>query len=224
MKAVSKSCVAVLVTVLGATACQAAQVIVSNSSFEDQALSAGGWTNNTPPGWQEPPPVNGGDSFTEYIAGFSSDGVNHEGIANRSFIFQDLGVPAQPLTSYTLTVGVGNRNDNFTQPGNISRFSLLAGGETGTVIATRDVDASTFADGSFQDFSAIGVTGAAAPAGNLTIRLEVVSTGTPPGNADRAHFDNVRLDASPVPEPSALGVLSAVSVAGLGLGRRRRTA
>jgi hypothetical protein len=221
MESVRKSWVAVLVTLLGATACQGAQVFVTNHSFEDQVLSAGGWTNDTPPGWQEPT-ANGPNSFTEEISFFVADGENHEGIANLSYIFQDLGVPAQPLTNYTLTVGVGNRNDTYSQPGNISRFSLLAGGATGTVIATRDVDASTFPDLSFQDFSATGATTASPPSGNLTIRLEVASTGTPPGNADRGHYDNIRLDATAIPEPSALGAL--VGLAGLGLWRRRRAA
>jgi hypothetical protein len=221
MKSVRKSWLTVLVTLLCASACQGAQVFVSNHSFEDQVLSAGGWTDNTPPGWQEPTP-NGPNSFTEEISLFVADGENHEGIGNLSYIFQDLGVPAQPLTSYTLTVAVGNRNDTYSQPGNISRFSLLAGGENGTVIATRDVDASTFQDLSFMDFSVTGVTAAAAPAGNLTIRLEVASAGTNPVNADRGHFDNVRLDATPIPEPSALGAIGGVSLAGLGLWRRRR--
>jgi MYXO-CTERM domain-containing protein len=214
MKSVGKSWVAVLVTVLSATACQGAAVFVSNSSFEDQALSSGGWTDNTPPGWQEPVP-NAGTSFTERIDGFASDGVNHEGIQTMSYIFQDLGVPAQPLTNYTLTAGVGNRNANFTTATNISRMSLLAGGETGQVIATADVNAFAVPVGTFADFIATGATGATPPAGNLFIRLEVAS-------ADRAHFDNIRLDATPVPEPTALGAL--VGLAALGLRRRRLSA
>jgi hypothetical protein len=214
MKSVRKSWLAVLVTLLGASACQGAQVFVSNHSFEDQVLSAGGWTDNTPPGWQEPVP-NAGTSFTERIDGFTSEGVNHEGIQTMSYIFQDLGVPATPLTNYTLTVGVGNRNANFTTPANISRIDLLAGGENGTVIATADVNAFEVPLGTFADFNVTGATGAVAPSGNLTIRLAVAS-------ADRAHYDNVRLDATPVPEPSVLGSVGGVSLAALGLRRRRR--
>lgn len=210
---------AVAVLLLAAGTVQAAPVTVNNFSFEEPDVGNGGptWSNVTPPGWQEPV-TDGGDSFTEEIPGFASEGEQHEGIQNLYHIWQDLGVPAEPLTIYTLTVGVGNRNDSFTFPGNMSRFSLLAGGPTGTVIATRDVDAETLPDGTFADFSVTGVTAAVAPSGNLTIRLEVASTGPEPALDDRAHFDNVRLDATLIPEPSVVGI---IGLAACGLMARR---
>jgi hypothetical protein len=216
-RSIKSQALSVALLLVAAATAQAAQVTVNNFSFEDPDVGgATTWSNMTPPGWQEPVP-DGPNSFTEEIGGFASEGLQHEGIQNLSYIFQDLGITAQPLTRYTLTAGVGNRNANFTTAVNNSRMSLLAGGENGTVIATADVNASTVPVGTFADFIAMGATGAVAPTGNLTIRLEVTSP-------DRAHFDNIRLDAAPVPEPSALGVLGAMSVAVLGLGRRRRTA
>jgi hypothetical protein len=204
-------CAVALLLTTGAA--QAAPITVNNFSFEDPDVGNGGatWSNVTPPGWQEPT-ADGGDSFTEEIGGFTSHEEQHEGIQNGSFIWQDLGVPAQALTEYTLTVAVGNRNAQYSPPGNVSRFQLLAGGPTGTVIATRDVDASTIGTSTFMDFSAIGATGAAAPTGNLTIRLATAGL-------ERAHFDNIRLDAVPIPEPAT--AVGAVGLAACGLMARR---
>ena len=212
----SHAALGVAVLLLAAATAQAAPVTVNNFSFENPDVGNGGatWSNMTPPGWQEPV-VDGPESFTEEIGGFASEGLQHEGIQSLSRIWQDLGVPAVALTNYTLTVGVGNRNDAFTQAGNISRFQLRAGGPDGVIIATRDVDANEIPDGTFADYNVTGVTTAAVPAGNLTIVLE---QGV--ANPNRAHFDNIRLDATLIPEPSVVGVLG-LAATGLMFRRRR---
>jgi hypothetical protein len=63
------------------------------------------------------------------------------------------------------------------------------------------------------------VSSAAVPAGNLYIWLG--STGSAVGN-DRAHFDNIRLDATPViPEPGTVALFAIGSIGVLVHARRR---
>ncbi len=66
---------------------------VKNASFEDPVQDVGGWTN-VYADWKTPPAA--GDSFVEYIEGFSADGTNHVGIQNGAEVSQDLGIPLVP--------------------------------------------------------------------------------------------------------------------------------
>jgi hypothetical protein len=130
-------------------------------------------------------------------------------------VLQDLGVPVLPNTTYNLTVGVGRRNATFTVSGNESRFGLYAGGDAadgGTLIGDATYDAFPLADLTFVDQTLSVTTGAVVPAGNLFISLR--STGV-----NRAHYDNIRLEA--VPEPSTLA-LASLALLGLVARLRRR--
>jgi hypothetical protein len=63
------------------------------------------------------------------------------------------------------------------------------------------------------------ISGAAVPAGNLYVWLG--STGSAVSN-DRAHFDNIRLDATPViPEPATVALFGIGAVGALAIARRR---
>jgi hypothetical protein len=77
-----------------------------------------------------------------------------------------------------------------------------------------DLDTSTIAPagGTFGDATFSWTTGAVAPVGNLRISIQSL-------NATRLHVDNVRLDATVIPEPAA-GVLGLLGVAFV-LRRRR---
>jgi hypothetical protein len=187
-------------------------IAVNNAGFENPAQASGAWTN-TLPDW-DPPPV-AGDAFIEYINNFNSEGVNHLGMAVNAEVSQDLGVPLAPNTKYTLTVGVGRRNASFTVAGNESRYGLYVGGDAGgggTLVADATYNAFPLSDLTFVDQTLEYTTGAAVPAGNLWVSLR--STG-----ANRAHYDNIRLDATLIPEPSSLVLLG---MGGLGLLRVRR--
>lgn len=198
----------------------AASIPVVNASFEAQALGPGGWSDQTPPGWTEPVP-DGGDSFTEYLSPnfIPLDGLNHQGIQNRSWIAQNLGVPVTPYTDYYLTVDVGRRNASFTAAGNQSRYELWAGapGAVGSVLlAGNTYDAFPLPDLTMVEDTAFGSTGGAVPVGNLWVWLGVLS-------ADRAHFDNVRVDAfTNIPEPSSITLLGLGGAILYGMARRRR--
>lgn len=192
-------------------------VEISNHSFEEPDLTAGGDTwSDANLDWGDDDGASN-DQFTEFIPDFSADGEQHTGVNNSDTdengvidpIMQDLAATYDPNTIYTLTVGVGNR-DGFTSEGNESLLQL-ADASTGNILAEETVDASMIAVGTFEDRSLVYTTGASGePIGN-NIRI-LLGVGDPAGG--RAHFDNVRLDATVIPEPSSVALMI---LAGLGL-------
>lgn len=173
---------------------------LTNPGFESDSLAAGVWTNNKPAGWTEST-LNGPDSFTEHVAGFSFGGNNHEGIQSFSAIWQDTGITLEPNRKYTLIVALGNRDSVSTTSINASTFKLqLNNGGSITTLTTRTVNASTVPAGTFRRFHVTHQTGASVGAGTLRIRLQVDS-------ADRGLFDNVALvSCEPYAKPSGFDV------------------
>lgn len=220
------------IVALGLTAplLHAASITVADHSFEDgSAPNVGDWSDDLSPDWSERDGENNPNAFEEQIADFSADGTNHVGVVSGYYIWQDTGVALQPNTQYTLNIAAGNRL-NQTDPTNLTTYAILAGttnlgtvsyADTASVIAdtaltlaaeTWNASAGTAA-GTFADAPAlVFTTGDTVPAENVTIFLGADGVG-------RSHFDNIRLDATPIPEPSAslIGAL-----AGLMLLRRRR--
>lgn len=220
---------------VGATALlsHGASITVADPGFEinnnGADLPSGGWSNDLSPDWQERGGVGNGDAFEEFIPGFSAEGTDHVGINVGGYLWQDTGVALQPNTTYTLSLAAGNRAGQ-SNAGNITTYSILAGAtnlgvanyataadvvaDNALTLATQTVNATTLtAAGSFAEAPPlVFTTGASVPAQNVVIFLGADGLG-------RSHFDNIRLDASPVPEVSTslLGVL-----AGLVLLRRRR--
>ena len=203
---------------------QAASVPIVNPGFEDDTANAaagGGWTDAQPTGWTDPA---GGDNsnFIENIGGFSSDGSTHLGFDGNEFgaVYQDLSTAWAPNTTYTLTVGVGNRT-NFGA--GVGRFGFGSSLDPAPAALTAfvpslyslDYNTSTVAvaGDTFADAVFSFTTGAVAPAGNIRISVQNVDTAT------RIHVDNFRLDASAVPEPSSLALVGLFS--GLLMRRRR---
>lgn len=208
---------------LTAATTRAASITLTNPGFEDDVLAPGGWSDAIPTGWQDPA---GGDNsnFIEYIAGFSSEGVNHVGFDANEFglVYQDLSTPWAPNTTYTLTFGVGNRNaGNFAAGAGRFGFGSDTEGAPAAfapytpIVYSEDIFTGTFATAAstFADTSISFTTGAAAPAGNIRISVQNLDTGT------RLHVDNFRLDATPIPEPASMATLALA--AGLLIRRRR---
>jgi hypothetical protein len=213
-------------------ASQGAAIAVGDSSFETNAAitAPGGWSDDLSPDWSERDGANNGGSFEEYIAGFSADGNNHVGMNTGVYLWQDTGVAFQPNTTYTLSIAAGNRGGQSAE-GNLTTFGLLndatnlgvanyantaaVTADAGITEASAQYDAfATVTEGAFGDApDLVFTTGAVAPAGNVVVLLGA------DGPAGRSHFDNIRLDATAVPEPASalLGAL-----AGLVLLRRRR--
>lgn len=212
-----------------------ASITIGDSGFEANVggpgaggdLASGGWSNNLSTEWEERDGVDNGASFEEFIPGFSSEGTDHIGVATGYYIWQDTGVALQPNTTYTLTVGVGRRGGQ-TAGGNVSTFAIVSGlTGLGTLANTAAVlaDPITLASGSFDattiatDLTFVDApdlvftTGAVVPSENVVVLLGDNSPG------GRSHFDNIRLDATAIPEPSTslLGMLAI-----FGLMRRRR--
>jgi len=203
---------AFLCVLLFGSAAVADSIDVKLHSFElDPPQDVGGWTNAYPD-WDGP--ATAGDSFVEHIAGFASEGNSHIGLQNASEVSQDLGIPVAANTTYELTVGVGNRNANFSpNDGTLAAtFGLYSGADAedgGTLLGDMTVDAGPLGDSTFADYTASITTGDSV-SGNLFVSLR--NTG-----AGRSHYDNVRL--SVVPEPSSMVLLV---LGGLGLLAQRR--
>jgi hypothetical protein len=152
-----------------------------------------------------------GSSFTEISADVGitgGDGPRHNGQNSNSAANQILNTTFTADTTYTLTIAIGNRTSDVGNPTGIASFGLTADG-TELGIFTQAVSAPN----TFQDFIYTFTTGADAPVGsNIGIRLAATN--------GRGLFDNVRLDATPVPEPST--ALCALIGGSLIMARRRR--
>lgn len=193
-----------------------ASIAVGNYSFEDTTLTAGGWLDGQPPSWTSP--SGNSNNFIEYIVGFVSHGNNHYGMAQGTSAYQELATAWAPYTQYQLVIGVGNRNAGWTAAGNQSSIALEStAAAVGTHVASTFLDSSTLPESTFADVTLTYTTGAVAPAGN--IRIWVGSTGA--AGTGRGHFDNVRLTANPIPEPTGAALL--VLAAGGFCARRRKS-
>ena len=169
----------------------AAPVTVGDSSFEALALADYGYDYHIGPTWTGTNGEYSGGAYLERIPGFSSSGTNYIGVAPSYDVWQDLGVTYQANTRYTLTVGIGNLDSNYTVAGNQSQ--ILLADSTGVVRATgvtaayTAVPLRTFADAPAlifetpNDPSAVG----------KTVRVLLRARGNGYSN-----FDNVRLDAT----------------------------
>ena len=143
---------------------------------------------------------------------------------------QTLAETLQPNTVYSLNVAIGNISSGTAQSGTFFnldgfpgyRVDLLAGGE---LLATDNSSLSgMIGEGQFMDTNVSFTTGAShAQLGqNLQIRLvnlNQIDAGFP--NADlEVDFDNVRLNATAVPEPATSFLLASIGLAWLGLRRK----
>lgn len=143
---------------------------------------------------------------------------------------QTLTETLQPNTTYSLDVAIGNIASGFAQSGSFFdldgfpgyRVDLLAGG----VLLAQDNNSlnSLIPEGEFADTNVSFTSGAdSLPFGaNLEIRLVNLNVVDPLFlDADlEVDFDNVRLTAVSIPEPSSLAMVAIFTTAMLG-GRRR---
>jgi hypothetical protein len=226
-----------LLLALPAERAVAAPVAVTNSSFESPD-AAGAWWNGVPDGWTGSPGLEDSKVFVESIAavGFSGgDGVQYAGLDNiDTYIYQDLGIAFAPNTKYTIDLAGAHRSGRTH--GTVE-FGLFSSDAIGTDVGTpgfMDLQGVWSGSGNpdgddvfnqLRDASAVHAigsgalgdaysytTGSSAPTGNVVLFIRDAT-----GN--RINFDNVRLDATAVPEPASVLLLAGCAM--LAAGRKR---
>jgi hypothetical protein len=214
----SPSLCAAMLAILVATDAKAAPVAVNNFSFEDPVAADAALNTATPTGWT----TSGGSGTwkgvynptnTQFAGATGSPGTlpspangaqaaffQYNGAVG--YLFQNVGA-LLPDTQYTLTAAVGHRLDNSSD---VTAFAGLVNGIdlTGTPLSSNTFAFinGTSTKGVFTDLVASFMTGSSV-SGDLTIAIGVTA-GTNRGNAPQMVMDNVRLDATPIPEPSSI--------------------
>lgn len=154
-----------------------------------------------------------------------SAGAISSGDANLRGIFQTLtGTAFQPNTTYTFTAEVSDRrfgtDDNVTLH-NTVQLSLAGGGTE--VTTGPGAGTFTFAPPAPGSTSLATFTYTTAPSGDPVVGEDITlilrAGGFAGGAVSQTIFDNLTLDATPVPEPASLSLLGVAGVAAL---RRRR--
>ena len=192
---------------------RAASVFIANHSFEDPIApqqSDGFYSKNSITGWLLAR-ANGADqgvidptksqtlTGNDFFYGLQPvpDG-NQVAYNNGGVIHQKLSAVLQPNTRYTLSAYIGRRKA-LTFPAN--NIQLLAGDTGPTTLAISN--SVTPAAGTFQRVTVSYTSGDIGdPLIGKPLQIYLAAFGA------QANFDNVTLDASPIPEPSAiLGLL-----------------
>ena len=176
----TKASVAILATLaaLAASPASATGIAVANNSFEDPSL--GGGFIFDPPGWNATP-GSSGILVSSQFGLANDDGVQNAWL-NAGTLSQTVGVTAVPGVTYVLQVDLSQRPDDVPTIANIFLSigaSLIQG--TGPTLTT----------GQWSTYTAY-FTALAADAGSpITIILQQFE--------HQGEFDNVRLEATPLP-------------------------
>ncbi|CCI38060.1 PEP-CTERM sorting domain-containing protein [Microcystis aeruginosa] len=201
---------------------RAASVTILNPSFEDpiapQQPDGYFYSINDITNW-----VIGGLSDPGYTAGvdkpvnlpntsnvFFTDPIpdgSQVGSSNGRTISQTLSATLQANTQYTLGAYVGRRLILTNVPSGYYNIELLAGS---TVLASNN--SITPLAGEFELVTVNYASGVSDPLIGQALTIRLTSTSQP----HQVNFDNITLDASPIPEPSAILGLLGFGLLGIG--------
>ena len=199
---------AAAMTSLAATSAEAANVVVPNASFEDPDIT--GQTTGIPTGWSRDGANGGMADRVQSTDGDQHIWANGPGAAGPVTFYITLAEPITVGTTYTLTVDVF-QTDNFTgSEATISLYGSDAGFGTALV---ENAGIAPPQNGTLFD-QTVMFTATAGQATGQTLGIALTGSG-----GTQVRFDNVRLDATAVPEPGAMALLG---LGGLGFLTRRR--
>lgn len=210
--------------VLTAAYSNAATITIGNHSFEDATNTS--WQSSSN-GSTPANPVTTSGVIASTIHDTPPDGtdrIHHSNGQSGHDIYQVLGTTVAANTIYTMTVDIGDRTD--LGPGSpVLRLGTVSATPTatddyglnlltGTIVAnTIPLNGAGASDG-WETWITTFTTGASPTGFGDALRVELENVG-----GAQALFDNVRLDASPIPEPSAAVLLG---LGGLAFVLRRR--
>lgn len=193
-------------------------ITVLNHSFEQDIVADGGVNSDGAANWQN---QGGGIIDGNGSSGFGpltpvtpdADGEQMYW-SNIGVVYQVLSATLAANTRYSVIVDVGDRSDAAF--GGSPQIRLGSGATLGTNLLTPNIVANETPDFSFETWEYTFTT-AAAPAGEGdALRVELVSNGA------QTLFDNVRIDANVVPEPSVIAMMALGFVSLVKARRRRR--
>jgi hypothetical protein len=196
----------------------AATIVITNPSFETTdpmpiPYETGFYNLGPIPGWTL---VGAGPAGSWQASGPSSFTFIPDGtviaLINGGYLNQVLSDSLANSTRYTLTTAVGRRADGFSAD---STIQLLAGG---SVIASGTQAVSNITSGGWIDYSVSYMSGASDPHVGQPLEIRLIYGG---GVGAQSNFDDVRLDATAIPEPATCMMIGAALVA-LALGRKKR--
>ncbi len=211
------SVVAALIFVTDAA--RAATVLVSNHSFETPVTAAATFTGgmaSAPSGWSvyNTGATNADRQFgvwnpstTNSFVGGAPDGANvgvvflqnTTGLAEAG-LQQVLTASLQVLTQYTLTIDVGNFSNVDPGPFNFTGFpGYRVDFFAGSTLIASDNNTLSPGEGIFMTSVVTFTTGGSHANSGEQLGIRLVNLNGP---GTEVNFDNVRLDASTVPEPS----------------------
>ena len=202
---------------------------VPNASFEQPEFSDGGWIPGVIDDWV----VSGGptsqtgvynpieDDYTgarDFDPGILPSPADwrqcaYIGQNDTGSISQTLEDLLLPDTDYTLTVALGNRKNQLMGAWKMELF----GGTTSIAFNEGLAETATHAyaapEGLFGDVTAFVSASDIETyySSSLDEPLRIVLSRVAGSTASQVHFDNVRLDASPIPEPSAFILLTSAA-------------
>ena len=219
---------ALVLALLGSATAHAVDVPVTNPSFELPAIAAGTFsTTSAPPGWTEFGSIDFGSrtigvldpATTTLYTGPVPDGENVgvvfllDDAGNQTFfagvesgMFQTLSTPLENDTHYTLTVEVGNIGDDPNPPHGQFQFADFPGYRVelmaGSGMLASD-DALLPPERGFSTSTVEYTSGNNDALAGQSLGIRLVNRNAAPGL--EVNFDDVRLDATPVPAIPAMG-------------------